>query len=108
MESENHHLTNSTAIIVPGKNDQWVLKSVGTSMRNKIFTWSQSMSPKTLTITKGEIVTSKEKRARHRLNQVVKVSVTSWGPKHPQVPPDVLQGHEVTSVLFVSKTHHLL
>lgn len=45
MEIENHHLVNPTAIIVAGKNHQWMLKLVAESMmRNRIFAESQSIS----------------------------------------------------------------
>lgn len=38
LETENHHMANNTVIIVAGKNDLWMLKSIGDVMvRNRIF-----------------------------------------------------------------------
>lgn len=47
MEIQDHHLANTTVIFVVGKTHGWTLKLVGfeSTMRNKIFTWSRSISP---------------------------------------------------------------
>lgn len=46
METENHHLANTAAVIVAGENHQGVLKLVVESMmRNRIFAESLSISP---------------------------------------------------------------
>lgn len=54
METENHHLANTAAVIVAGENHQGVLKLVVESMmRNRIFAESLSISPQgTLKISK--------------------------------------------------------
>lgn len=38
VEVENHYLGNITVLFVSDKNHQWMLKLVGESMRNRIFT----------------------------------------------------------------------
>lgn len=45
MEIENHQLASTTVIIVTGKEYQWVVECMGQSMRNRLFVWSQSISP---------------------------------------------------------------
>lgn len=55
METENHHLANTAAVIVAGENHQGVLKLVVESMmRNRIFAESLSISPQCIYKLKRE------------------------------------------------------
>ena len=58
-------MTNSTVIIVSGKNHQWILTSVSESMmRIRISTWSQSI-PFQNVYDEGEIVTLSWRNLAH-------------------------------------------
>lgn len=60
-----------------GKNQQWMLKLVDGSMRNKVFASSQNVSPNKLLITKTKNNFIVEKPGMYHLNHMVKVGSTS-------------------------------
>lgn len=75
---QNHNSANTTLIIVADKIHQWLLKSVGESFRRNMIFVVLRISPKIFINNKGKDKNfSLEKPSRHRLNQAMRVTITS-------------------------------
>lgn len=75
----NHHSGSTTAVIVTGKDHQWVLKlATEKLMRNRMFAKPQNISPQEIYKLKRESSNfAVKKPSNHHLNQMIKVNGTN-------------------------------